>query len=204
MENWKRILLETRRPSDILREMDSSGRLAESSIELARLRNVLRDSTEAPLWEHTLRALDVAADIVRREKMSESSAYAVLLAVLTEDMDNAAVSLGASPRESRGNPAAAAFLKKAGVDQAVATKTLKILEERREPLHLYRHRNRLASAAVQNLAERIRPASLNELLAVSEADRQARGAAWHGFPVRGWLLSHPALQPGASPSGRSG
>ena len=157
---------------------------------------------EGDVWIHTLMVVDEAAMIIRRENLDDESAFTIMLAALCHDLgkslctrviDEKIRSIG---HEEEGEAPTRSFLKTVGVSSAVVEKIVGIVNDHLKPTVFYlqeiEKKEPITDGAIRKLAARISPATMNELLLVSEADYFGRGQWRHGelrtYPERPWLL----------------
>lgn len=193
-EEWHKLLLQSPKPSIGLEAARALGILEKLHPEMAALFGVPQDSEwhpEGDVWIHTKMVVDCAAEIVRRENLPEDEASLIMLASLCHDLGKPATTktneknrIASKGHSEAGIEPAKSFLKLLFVSQDKIKKIEKLIQE-----HLFPAMNENPSdKAVRRLAERLHPATIQELVWVSEADQHGRTLPWHGFPAGEALL----------------
>lgn len=199
-EEWLKLLQKAPRPSVGLEAAKDLGVLGQLHPELVTLIGVPQESDwhpEGDVWTHTLMVVDAAADIVRREGLVGDQALVVLLGALCHDLgkpatttfDEAKGRITSYGHEGAGVAPTASFLRAINVRHDIVAKVLQLVR-----FHLYPAMNADPSAtALRRLATRLYPATIRELVWVSEADQRGRALPWGGFP-RGEALVQRAAE----------
>ncbi len=200
---WKRILLESSKPSIGLEWARRLLVIEKLHPELHALIGVPQEPEwhpEGDVWTHTHMVADAAADIIRREKLGYDQALIIMLSSLLHDVGKADTTAYQPNKKGdlawrslehseAGVKPAAAFLSRLrfpDIDAKVLTS--KILPLIRE--HLWPGLNpNPTDKAVRRLAKRLQPASIYELVMVAEADHRGRALPWHGYPPAAALLA---------------
>ncbi len=197
-EEWKKLLMKSRRPSIGLEAVRNLGVSKVIHPELEALVNCPQEPEwhpEGSVWIHTCMVTDVAAQIVRRENLDDDSAWTTLLGALCHDFGKPSTTRKdpdgriRSPFHSeQGMRPASSFLKTLRVSEETEKKVRNLVIEHLNPLYLYKHREEIKPATVRRLAVRLFPASFDELLYVAEADYFGRTLKLDpGFPAADWL-----------------
>ncbi len=197
---WRKLLLESPRPSDGLHAMQSLSVLRQIHPELAALAGVRQDAKwhpEGDVWVHTTLAVDAAADIVRREHLEGDAALVIMAGTLCHDLGKPLTTrmvdgrLRSYGHERAGVSPTERFLSKLEWGAELTRFIVPLVRS-----HLFPTTVREPSAkAIRRLAVRLQPASIRDLLLVAEADVRGRGDPDVGFPTHD-LLSNFAAQLG--------
>jgi len=186
-DEWEKLLLKSKYPSKGLDAGMELGVFANLHPELASLPNTPQEPAwhpEGDVWIHTLKSVDSAVQIARREKLSESDAMVVILAALchdfgkpstTEEKDSKIISYG---HDQAGEQLALDFLNSLRVDNLTKAKVAKLVANHMTPSRLYHMENKggkVGDGAIRRLAAKIAPATIEELILVSESDKAGRG-----------------------------
>lgn len=133
---------------------------------------------EGDVFAHTGYTVDAAAEISRRESLTESDRLALVLAALCHDMGKATTTVRSadgrwvSPGHAQaGAEPATSFLKRIGAHQSVIDRVLPLVAE--HMCHIDFARGAGAPAG-RRLARRIYPATIRELCLLCEADHAGR------------------------------
>lgn len=149
---------------------------------------------EGNVWNHSLLSLDAAVQLLKQTAFPEDSKLAILLASLLHDIGKSTTttkdSSGIHSRghEEAGKNIAAQLLSSFTLPKLLVTKVIHIIEEHLKPRQLYDALQRKEISekqyanAVRRLLKRLHPASWNELLVVSQADKDGRGQPIKKFP----------------------
>ena len=188
-EEWLKMLQKARRPSTGLAVARDLGVLAQLHPELDALIDVPQEPQwhpEGDVWTHTEMVVDEAADIVQRESLVGDEALVILLGALCHDLgkpattafDEARGRITAHGHEPAGVTPTKSFLRGINVRQDIVRKVGQLVR-----YHLYPAMNTDPSeASLRRLATRLFPATIRELVWVSEADQRGRAVPWSGFP----------------------
>jgi len=213
LEEWKKMLLKSEMPSIGLITGMALGVFHELHPELPPLKETPQEKewhSEGDVWIHTLMAVDEAAQIIRRENLSEEKSWVVMLATLAHDFGKPAVTgfeegrLKSHGHESAGKEPAKTFLNTLGVDNLTTEKVIRIVVNHLAPATFYISEEikgeKISDGAIRRLAQRIHPATIQELVLVAEADHLGRGPlsdpemseqlllSFGEFPAGEWLL----------------
>lgn len=213
IEEWKKLLLKSQRPSMALMAGLDLGVLAELHPQFPPLKETLQEPEwhpEGDVWMHTLLSVDAAKDISDRENLPADTAWTVMLATLCHDLGkvsttetNEAGRIISHAHEAAGENPTKDFLDSLGADNATYDKTVKLVVNHLAPALLYVSKQikkePLSDGAIRKLAKRIHPATIQELVYVAMADHLGRGPFTDpeipeqlllpdGFPAGPWLL----------------
>ncbi|MBL8159237.1 HDIG domain-containing protein [Candidatus Saccharibacteria bacterium] len=176
-EEWLKLLLKSERPSIGLQAGLDLGIIQKLHPELAALTDTPQEPEwhpEGSVWNHTLLAVDVAAAIIRREELGRDQALTVLLGALCHDMGKAVTTVRdpqtgriRSPEHAKaGVELARRFMKSLHVATDIRRKVERIIFD-----HMFLPEARRAKdAAIRRLSKRLQPATIQELIWVTEAD----------------------------------
>ncbi len=211
-EEWKKLLLSSEKPSLGLSAGMTLDVFSEISPEFVALSETEQDPDwhpEGDVWVHTLMAVDEAAKIVQQEELEEEKKLVVMLATLCHDLGKPAVTeekdgrIKSHGHEKAGEEPTRKFLAKMLINNTLKEKVVQLVANHLIPTTLYitekKRGIKTKDGAVRRLAERIHPATIQELVLVSEADHLGRGFSdpenreemllpTNTFPVRDWLL----------------
>ena len=193
-EEWYKLLLKSPRPSVGLQIGLSTGAFKILHLELAALVGVPQDPEwhpEGDVWTHTTMTVDAAADIVRREGLKEDDALVIMLGALCHDFGKASTTAFVEGRwRSRGHEEAGVtptclFLARMEFGKEIEARVAPLVADHLFPAHTA---GEAGEVAIRRLARRLHPATVRELVWVSEADHRGRDVSWDGFPTGDELL----------------
>ncbi len=211
-EEWKKLLLKSKKPSLGLSAGMILGVFKEIHPEFPPLVETQQEKEwhpEGNVWIHTLMVVDEAAKIIQRERLESNNALTVLLGALCHDLgkpmvteykDGRIISYG---HETVGEEPTKKFLATIKIDNLMRDKVIKLVTNHLIPTMFYVEEvvrnNKISDGAIRRLANRIYPATIQELVFVSEADHLGRGLfdqeikeqlllPENQFPVGEWLL----------------
>ncbi len=187
-EEWAKLLGKSPKPSIGLEAMRELGVIEKLHPELQALIGVPQSQKwhpEGDVWEHTKQVVDAAARIVRRNNVPEDKALVIMLASLCHDLGKPETTVVAEDgkitshkHEVKGVSQAESFLKSLKTPNAVIERILPLVRE-----HLFPPKNPNPSeSSVRQLAKRLHPATIRELVMVSEADIGGRDKLIESFP----------------------
>jgi tRNA nucleotidyltransferase (CCA-adding enzyme) len=186
---WRKLLLMSRSPSMGMRAGLQIRAWSVLHPELQSLVGCQQDMDwhpEGDVWTHTNMVIDAAAEIVRREQMTKADEISIMLGALCHDFGKPSTTEFIEGRwRSRGHEAAGlvpthSFLSRIGLAKGMHVKIERLVAD-----HLFPsiHAGTATDAAVRRLAKRLQPATIEELILVSEADQRGRALPWKGFPA---------------------
>lgn len=211
-EEWKKLLLKSEKPSLGLSAGMTLGVFKEIHPELMPLPETKQDAgwhPEGDVWVHTLMAIDEAAKIIQREGLENEKALTILLSSLCHDLGKPMVTKEKEGRiishghEAAGEEPTKKFLATIGTDGLTRDKVVKLVTNHLMPTMFYidevTRGNKVSDGAIRRLAERIHPATIQELVLLGEADHLGRGPfefetkeqlllPVDQFPAGKWLL----------------
>ena len=194
-DEWRKLLLKSARPSVGLRVGLEIGAWQVLHPELAALVDCPQDPTwhpEGDVWVHNNMVVDAAADIVRREELDEDGALVIVLGALCHDLGKPATTEFIDGHwRSRGHEGAGVALTRSFLSRMEFGKDTEERVERLVADHLFAstHAGMATDPAVRRLSKRLAPATIRELVLVSEADHRGRDIPWDGFPAGPALLA---------------
>jgi len=210
LEEWKKLLIKSEKPSLGLQAGLELGVWEKIHPIFIKLQQTPQDPVwhpEGNVWLHTLMVVDKAAQVIRQNEMDEKQKLVVMLGALTHDFGKVITSeeingrVRAFDHEKMGVDLAKDFLNQLGVDNETTEKVLKIVANHMAPGGLRKSEKtgtKVTDGAIRRLALRLHPATIEELLWVSQADHLGRGPypnpknpdkpIWpHDYPAGEWL-----------------
>ena len=186
---WRKLLLMSRRPSIGMRAGLQVGVWSALHPELQSLVGCQQDMDwhpEGDVWTHNNMVIDAAAEIVRREQLSTGDALSIMLGALCHDFGKPGTTEFVDGRwrshghEEAGLVPTRSFLSRIGLAKGMQVKIERLVAD-----HLFPsiHAGTATDSAVRRLAKRLQPATIEELVLVSEADQRGRALPWKGFPA---------------------
>ena len=180
-EEWHKLLTKSEKPGIGLELALELGIIHKLHPELAALVDTPQEPEwhpEGSVWNHTVLAVNVAAMIVRRERIvteyGKDAALTVMLGALCHDLGKP-LTTALDPESGRirshehakvGVPLARDFMRRLHVPAKIARKVERIVFD-----HMFLPEVRHAKdAAIRRLAKRLQPATVQELIWVTEAD----------------------------------
>lgn len=179
-EEWIKLLLKSEQPSVGLNLAMSLGIISRLHPELAALVDTPQEPAwhpEGSVWNHTLLVVDVAAGIIRREGLASREALAVMLGALCHDLGKAVTTVQVangrirSPGHAQaGVELARTFMHKLCVPAKTAKKVERLVFD-----HMFLPTIvDVKDGAIRRLAKRLDPATVQELIWVTEAGFSGR------------------------------
>lgn len=211
-EEWKKLLLKSEKPSLGLATGMTLGVWQEIHPQFTALTQTPQDKEwhpEGDVWMHTLMCVDEAAQIMRRENLSEGNSLSILLSTLCHDLGKPLVTEFKDGRyishghEEKGEEPTKQFLDSLGVDNLTRDKVIKLVTNHLIPTMFYCsevvRNEKISDGAIRRLAKRIDPATIQELVLVAKADHFGRGQFFDAeipdqllvsreFPAGDWLI----------------
>ena len=197
-EEWKKLLLKSRKPSvglEAVKNLDVAKHLHPELIALMDCPQEPEWHPEGNVWTHTCMVTDVASKIIWRENIAEDSALTTILGALCHDFGKPATThkdadgrIRSPYHSEKGVAPTSSFLKTLRTSEDTEKKVRHLVLEHLNPLYLYKHRDEIRPATVRRLAVRLFPASFDELLYVAEADYFGRTLSLEPeYPAGDWL-----------------
>lgn len=187
-EEWKKLLLKSEKPSLGLAAGMALGVFHQLHPEFPPLAKTPQDPEwhpEGDVWVHSLKGVDAAADIVRREEVEQESALVVMLGTLCHDLGKATTTEFSNGRwrshghEPAGEEPTKKFLAQIGIEGSIRDKVARIVVNHLVPTMFYTDavvkKRPVTDGAIRRLAKRIAPATIYELTLVAQADHYGRG-----------------------------
>ena len=188
-EEWKKLLLRSRKPSlglSAAMEIGIFHEIHHDAIE--RLPLTPQDQEHHPegdVWTHTLMVVDEAAKIASQERLDEEDALILMLAAFCHDFGKPDTTkeidgrITAHGHEPAGVDPAEKFLYEIGVAGSVREKVKKLVAEHLVPTTLYvnevQRNQKITDGAFKRLIKRLYPATLKQLVLLAKADNLGRG-----------------------------
>jgi tRNA nucleotidyltransferase (CCA-adding enzyme) len=190
LEELRKLLLLSRRPSVGLRYMEAAGILERRHPALFNLIGCPQSPVNHPegdVWEHTLQVVDIAAGLKHQSHHPEILMFAALLHDIgkpsTTCMREGKIT--AYGHDLEGDKLARIFLNELNASKQFVTATCKLIREHMHPVLLYKTRDKVSDKAIRKLVNRV---NVRELLLLAEADFKGRGRERDFEPVRQWLI----------------
>ena len=207
-EEWKKLLLKSEKPSLGLAAGIKLGVFKELHPEFLLLPKTPQDSESHPegyVWSHTLKCVDEAAKIIRREKLEEKTALVIMFSTLCHDLGKHftkqvrnGLYVYTEHYKAIQEPTQK-FLNKIGVDKNIKVKVLKLVTNQLTPLNLYlseaKQGEKVTDGVIRRLANRLYPATVYELVLLADADY------WGTIIHSNQIISEEWQFPGMSPAG---
>lgn len=195
-EEWRKLLLKSRKPSVGLDVALETGVLHALYPELEALLRTPQDKNwhpEGNVFEHTKLAIDAAAKIVSDEGLLEDDALVIMLAVLLHDLGKPLTTtfekgrLRSYGHEEAGVSPAEKFLDSVEFGKDIERRVIAMVRNHLRIEELYEERDRITDSAIRRLARDIYPATIKELALVSKADHVGRAISDGSFPEGDWI-----------------
>jgi tRNA nucleotidyltransferase (CCA-adding enzyme) len=176
-QEWTKLLLKSERPSLGMVAALDLGIIKALHPELYALVTTEQEPAwhpEGSVWNHTCMAADMAARIVRRESLGHDRALTVMLAALCHDLgkpvttarDEATGRIRSPEHAREGVEISRRFMRRLHVPLRISRKVQRIVFD-----HMFLpEAERAKDAAIRRLAKRLQPATVQELIWVTEAD----------------------------------
>jgi len=185
---WYKLLAKSEKPSVGLAAGMALGILRELHPEFPPLIETPQEQEwhpEGDVWIHTLMAVDEAVRICKREGLGSEKTFLIVLATLCHDLGKALVTEYKDGRwKSHGHDVAGEeptkkFLLSLGIEGVLRDKVVKLVANHLTPSMFYIDETlrgiTVSDGAIRRLAQRIHPATIQELTLVAEADHMGRG-----------------------------
>lgn len=190
-EEWRKVLLRSRRPSfglETARELRIIQRLHPELDGLWEVPQEEEWHPEGDVWEHVKRSVDAAARIVREEGLSGEEAQVVLYGALCHDLGKKTTTERKERRghmrwtsdghEYAGVAPAQSLLRALDVPHRIAARVLPIVRYHLYHVHAQGPEGGVPDSAVRRLAQKLAPATIREWDLVSQADANGMGRPW--------------------------
>jgi tRNA nucleotidyltransferase (CCA-adding enzyme) len=196
LDEWKKLLVKSEKPSLGLQAGMVLGVFRELHPELLSINKPGQASeSEVDPWVRTLSEVDAAAALAKRQVLDERQAFVLTVSTLCHNLVGAKLDVSA----------ARSFLQRLGTDNLTRDKVLSLIVDSELPLAMYVNEmvrsQAVSDGEIRRLAKRIHPATIVELVELSEAVHTGRSTVEgprspddlltpvDGFPARDWLLS---------------
>lgn len=211
-EEWLKLFLRSPKPSlglnaamelGIFHEMH-----ADEIIPLAQTPQEPEWHPEGDVWIHTMMVADEAKKIIDRERLRGDDATIITLASFCHDFGKPATTkitegrIRSLEHEEKGMAPAVKFLSDIGIEASLREPIANLVRDHLKPGMLWRIEQKgeqVSDGAIRNLAKRLHPATIGQLVCVSEADNRGRGHLVDpnepekylipkDYPPKDWLL----------------
>lgn len=188
LEEWKKLLLKSERPSVGLQLAMDAGVLAAVHPEFLPLASTEQDPKwhpEGDVFTHTKLAIDQAAKITKQQRLSGNEALVLMLGTLCHDLgkplathhqENRAIT--AYGHDEAGVAPTMQFLEALGVDTITKEKVAKLVEHHMWPhntFNTFQRGQEVSDGAFRKLATKLAPATMTELALLTQADATGTG-----------------------------
>lgn len=210
-KEWEKLLLKSEKPSLGLSLAMSLGIFKEIHPEIHSLictQQSPKWHPEGDVWNHTLMVVDKASEIIQKEELSTEESLILLFSSLCHDFGKTETTkivnneIVSPKHEAAGEEPAKKFLTSLGVGGDLKEKIIKLVANHLQPTLLYTEEvirgNKVSDGAIRKLAQRLYPATIQELVWLSQADQLGRGSIYPAtqeeimqsddFPAGKWLL----------------
>lgn len=192
-EEWRKLLVKGRKPSLGLAAGMELGVFDALHVEIPPLVSTPQEHEwhpEGDVWVHTMMVVDRAAQLRDREGLTGTAAAIVMFGALCHDFGKPPTTVEDGGRiRSRGHEEAGekptrAFLASLNQSKELVEAVVGLVRDHLKPGMFYlmehpqdpaRKPQPVTDGAIRNLAERIAPATLEQLVLVAQADHQGRG-----------------------------
>ena len=184
-EEWKKLLIKGEKPSLGMRAGKEIGVFKVLHPEIQALIGLPQDEKwhkEGDVFEHTLKVLDEANLISKKNKLSETKKLILMLGALCHDFGKALTTeevngqIISHQHDVLGEKVARDFLKRLEFGEEINEKVVKLVRYHMNPAFLWENskKNINSEAALKRLAEKVKPATMEELIKLYEADQRGR------------------------------
>lgn len=179
-EEWKKLLLKSKRPSLGLQTLMHWGVIQELYPEIVDAMRVREEKDEESAWVNTLMRTDMAKQIAERERLDEKSEVCLLFASFCRDFHFDNFDKRASKRHGQSHIPMEQFLDKLGVPNHLYDIVIRLVEHQNEPAQLYQNFLLNPSSPkndgdIRRLAQKIHPATVDLTAFAAEAADMGRG-----------------------------
>ncbi len=188
LDEWSKLFLKSTKPSTGLQLALETGIIDFLHPEIKSIIGCEQEPEwhpEGDVWQHTLFCLDKAADIIRREELTERESLAIMFGTLCHDFGKPFVSeltkgrITSYGHEKAGKKPTEEFLSFLGVDNLTKEKAIKLVRYHMMPSELHKfetvNKQNVKDGTIRRLAMKLFPANIYELTLVAEADFLGRG-----------------------------
>lgn len=200
LEEWKKLLLKSPRPSLGLKAAMDLDIIKELHPEFLTLKETPQDEKwhpEGNVWTHTIMTVDKAAEITRQNNLPESQGLMLMFCALCHDLGKPQTTKLKNGRytsynhEQAGLEPTKKFLNALGMDNLTTKKIVKLVTNHLAPASLYADKDKVTDGAIRRLAKRLDPATISELVTLATADVLSRPLhqPLADFLAGDWLLA---------------
>ncbi|MFA6537257.1 MAG: HD domain-containing protein [Patescibacteria group bacterium] len=192
LEEWKKLLLKADKPSIglvIAMGLGIMKYIHPDMVPMAITKQEKKHHPEGDAFIHTLMVVDEMAKIIRRENLLEidgQKAFTLILAALNHDLGKVSKTtvdetgkINSFGHEAAGTEPTEKFLTRINIQPPQKDKITNLVREHMTPTVLYIAENyqgkKVSDKAIRDLAKRLFPATIEELVLVAEADHLGRG-----------------------------
>lgn len=187
-EEFKKLLLKSEKPSLGLMAALEVGVFEQFFPHFLVMKETPQDKEwhpEGDVWIHTLMVVDEAATLVKNAPISEEQKLVIMLGALLHDVGkpettytDEAGHIVSPGHEQKGEAKAREFLSHINAPKEITEKVIKLVTNHMMPGSLYRTDEKgtpITDSAIRRLAKKLHPATIEELILVSNADSFGRG-----------------------------
>lgn len=210
-EEWIKLFLKSQRPSLGLNLALDIGYF-DPFPEFVKMTTTVQGAETHPegdVWKHTMMAVDKAAEVANRDMLTDDTRLICLLGVLCHDTGKpSTLDLEGGTVKVHGHAQAGVrpsrqFLLAQGFSDSMIDPVLSLVRHHMDLHELYESDKRapITDGAVRRLLNRLKPATIQQLLTVGESDFLGRGP-WKGrrgedvwpkrYPRKEWFLDRLA------------
>ncbi len=192
-EEWKKLLLLSKHPSiglNVARDLLIIEKLHPELKALIGTPQNPRWHPEGDVWIHTLGVLDQATHIKEKQKLNYEKSLVLMLAALTHDLGKPTTTRGVNGKivsyghAKAGVAPAESLMRSFCISESIVARVIPVIRE-----HMFQVFNReISDSSVRKLANRLSPATIEELVWLIEADWYGRGLPDSEFPSVDVLL----------------
>jgi len=178
---------------------------SENFPEIHNLQGVPQEPEWHPeIWldNHTKQVANFAAKIAEREGMTPEEKEVLVYSAITHDFAKPKTTaiinkkgvdrITSHGHEEQGGPMAREFLQNIGVNKRIIDQVVPLVENHLNHIHHSNAKNQ--EAFVKQLAERLHPATVKQLVHLIEADHSGRHPLPPGLPTQAQLMAEQAKQ----------
>lgn len=187
-EEWKKLLLKGDYLSEALDAAKQIGLLEKLYPELEILSDTPQDKEwhpEGDVWIHTKMVLSEAKKVCRRDNLNEDQSFVIMLSALAHDLGKPATTvfeengrITSRGHEQAGEKPAKRFLESITDEVGVIENVIPLVVNHMTPGSWYRATLKgiqVSDGAVERLARKLAPATIQQLVWLCEADHRGRG-----------------------------
>ncbi len=187
-EEWRKLFLKSKKPSlglDLGMKLGVWEILYPELVELKKTKQDRHWHAEGNVWTHTLMVVDQAKKVCDKYNLDEDTSLVVLFSALCHDLGKPLTTkqdengrITSYGHEKAGVEVAMKFLSKFTFSGDLKKKIVKLVEHHSRPVSFYLDEvdraQKITDATIRRLAKKLYPATIVELVYVSEADLRGR------------------------------